>query len=53
VLDRDQLKKVISHTNAVLDDLYRLQRVVPVVASSAIGDAVGELAEIRAGGEDK
>jgi hypothetical protein len=53
VLYRDQLKKVIGHANAVLDDLYRLQRVVPVVASGAIGDAAGELAEIRAGGEDK
>jgi hypothetical protein len=52
-LDRDQLKKVIDHANYVLDDLYRLQKVVPTVAGGAVGDATGEMAAIYLGGESK
>jgi hypothetical protein len=52
-LDRDQLKKVIDHANYVLDDLYRLQQVVPTIAGGAVGDATGELAAIYVGGENK
>lgn len=52
-LDRDQLKKVINHANYVLDDLYRLQSVVPTVAGGAVGDSTGKLVAIYVGGENK
>jgi hypothetical protein len=51
-LDRDQLKKVIDHANYVLDDLYRLQSVVPTVAGGAVGDAASDLVAVYVGGEN-
>jgi len=52
-LDKDQLRKVVSHANEVLDDLYRLQKVVPTVAARSVGDSTGELAAIYFGDEKK
>jgi len=51
--DIDQLRKVVDHANAVFDDLYRLQSVVPTVASSAVGDATGELVNIYVAGDKR